>query len=66
MSSPSKFVHDDCELGNGPRFVVAELSGKPLMVDVLPERREGFGVTTIDDLVLPFEERSPEFTHGFA
>lgn len=45
---------------------MTEVSRKPLIVDIIPECREGFNIVTIDDCILLFKEMGPKLAYGLA
>ena len=59
--SRAKAGHECREGRHGLRFFLAEVSGEPLVVDIMLKGRQGFGVRTVNNLVLFGEEPVPEF-----
>ena len=46
-------VGHECRVGHhGLRFFLAEVSGEPLVMDIMLKGRQGLGVRTVDNLVL--------------
>ena len=50
--SRAKAGHECHEGHHGLRFFLAEVSGEPLVADIMLKGRQGFGVRTVNDLVL--------------
>ena len=48
----AKVGHECREGRHGLRFFLAEVSGEPLVADSILKGRQGFGVRTVDNLVL--------------
>ena len=48
----AKAGHECREGRHGLRFFLAEVSGKPLVTDIMLKGRQGLGVRTVDNLVL--------------
>ena len=48
----AKAGHKACQGCHGLGFFLAEVSGEPLVTDIMLKSRQGFGVRTVDYLVL--------------
>ena len=48
----AKAGHECREGCHGLRLFLAEMPGKPLVADIMLESRQGFGIQTVDYLVL--------------
>ena len=58
----AKAGHKACESCHCPRLFLVEVSGEPFIPDTVFESCQGFGIWTVDDLVLLGERSVPKLT----